>query len=39
LIRTSAEAVADGYSSQLMTVWSAGGTPVITSRQSLALFM
>ncbi|PWT86532.1 MAG: thioesterase family protein [Proteobacteria bacterium] len=39
LIRTSAEAVADGYSSQLMTVWSAGGTPIMSSRQSLALFL
>ena len=38
LVRTSADTVADGYSSQAMTVWNAAGRPVMTSRQSVAVF-
>lgn len=39
LVRASSEMVANGYSSQAMTVWSATGTPVMACRQSLALFL
>ncbi|MCC8936582.1 thioesterase family protein [Bradyrhizobium sp. Arg68] len=39
LFRTKADAVADGYSSQSTTIWSANGTPVMIGRQHLALFM
>jgi acyl-CoA thioesterase len=39
LMRSAAEAVADGYSSQAMTIWSASGRPLIAARQSVAIFV
>jgi acyl-CoA thioesterase len=39
LVRTSADKVAGGYSSQSMTVWNAAGEPVMASRQNVAMFM
>jgi acyl-CoA thioesterase len=38
LVRAMAEAAADGYSSQAMTVWNAAGTPVMASRQNVAVY-
>lgn len=38
LIRTSAQTIRDGYSSQAMTVWNSGRTPVLAARQSVAVF-
>ena len=38
LIRTEADAAADGYTSQVMTVWNAAGQAVMTSRQNVAVF-
>ncbi|MGB3864448.1 MAG: thioesterase family protein, partial [Xanthobacteraceae bacterium] len=38
LVRTAADAAADGYSSQVMTVWNAAGQPVMASRQNVAVF-
>lgn len=38
LIRTEADAAADGYTSQVMTVWNASGQAVMTSRQNVAVF-
>lgn len=38
LIRTEADAAADGYTSQVMTVWNARGEAVMTSRQNVAVF-
>jgi acyl-CoA thioesterase len=38
LVRAVAEAAAGGYSSQAMTVWNAAGTPVMASRQNVAVF-
>ncbi len=38
LIRTAADAAADGYSSQVMTVWDAAGRAVMASRQNVAVF-
>ncbi len=38
LIRTEADAAADGYSSQVMTVWNAAGQAVMASRQNIAVF-
>lgn len=37
-IRTVADAAADGYTSQAMTVWNAAGRAVMASRQSVAVF-
>lgn len=37
-IRTVADAAADGYSGQAMTVWNAAGRAVMASRQSVAVF-
>lgn len=39
LVRTTADTVADGYSGQAMTVWNAAGQPLMTSRQSVAVFI
>jgi acyl-CoA thioesterase len=39
LVRTAADTVAGGYSSQSMTVWNAAGNPVMASRQNVAMFM
>jgi acyl-CoA thioesterase len=33
-----ADTIVDGYSSQLMTMWDAQGTPVLASRQTVAVF-
>ena len=38
LIRTEADAAADGYTSQVMTVWNASGQAMMTSRQNVAVF-
>jgi acyl-CoA thioesterase len=38
LISSIADNVAGGYSSQAMTVWNAAGTPVMASRQNVAIF-
>jgi hypothetical protein len=39
LMRSAAETVADGYSSQAMTIWSASGRPLIAARQNVAIFV
>ena len=38
LIKTSAQTIRDGYSSQAMTVWNSRRTPVLAARQSVAVF-
>ncbi len=38
LIRTTDDAVADGYSGQMMGMWDEGGAPVMIARQSVAVF-
>ncbi|MBC7580740.1 thioesterase family protein [Tardiphaga sp.] len=38
LIRNTSEQIADGYSSQAMTLWNAHGVPVMASRQNIAVF-
>ncbi|WP_299814990.1 thioesterase family protein [Tardiphaga sp.] len=38
LVRSAAEQIGDGYSSQAMTVWNAQGVPVMASRQNVAVF-
>lgn len=38
LLHVEAESVRDGYSSQRMTLWNANGTPLLSARQSVALF-
>jgi acyl-CoA thioesterase len=38
LVRTEADAAADGYTSQVMTVRNAAGQAVMTSRQNVAVF-
>jgi acyl-CoA thioesterase len=38
LVRNAAEQIADGYSSQAMTVWNANGVAVMASRQNVAVF-
>lgn len=39
LVRTTADTVSDGYSGQAMTVWNAAGEPLMSSRQSVAVFI
>lgn len=39
LIRTSAQTIRDGYSSQAMTVWNTRRMPVLAARQSVAVFV
>ena len=39
LVRTTADSVGDGYSGQAMTVWNAAGAPLMSSRQSVAVFI
>ena len=39
LIRTSAQTIRDGYSSQAMTVWNTRRSPVLAARQSVAIFI
>ena len=38
LLRSTAQTVADGYSSQDMTLWAADGRPLIAARQTVAIF-
>jgi acyl-CoA thioesterase len=38
LIRNVAEQIADGYSSQAMTLWNRQGRPIMASRQNVAVF-
>ena len=38
LVRSAAETVAEGYSAQTLTVWAEDGTPLIASRQMVAVF-
>jgi len=38
LIRTSAQTIGAGYSSQAMTVWNARRMPILAARQSVAIF-
>lgn len=38
LIRTSAQTIGAGYSSQAMTVWNAQRLPILAARQSVAIF-
>jgi acyl-CoA thioesterase len=38
LVRTRADAAADSYTSQTMTVWNASGKPIMASRQNVAMF-
>lgn len=38
LVRTSAETMADGYSSQAMTVWNSARKPMMVCRQNVAVF-
>jgi acyl-CoA thioesterase len=39
LVRNAADVVAGGYTSQSMTMWTDAGTPVMMSRQNLAVFI
>ncbi len=39
LLRSRAETIADGYSTQEMTVWDGAGTPLIVARQNVAVFI
>lgn len=39
LMISRAETVAEGYSSQAMYLWAADGTPLMTARQSVAIFV
>ena len=38
LIRTSAQTIRGGYSSQAMTVWNSRRMPVLAARQGVAIF-
>lgn len=38
LCRSSAESIADGYSSQSMTIWNADRQPILSGRQLVAVF-
>jgi hypothetical protein len=38
LMHVEADTLADGYSSQRMAVWDAGGAPVLVARQNIAIF-
>ena len=38
LAQVAAESVGHGYSSQRMTLWDASGTPILASRQTVAVF-
>lgn len=38
LVRTTAETLADGYSSQAMTVWNSERKPMMVARQNVAVF-
>ncbi|MDD3444549.1 MAG: thioesterase family protein [Zavarzinia sp.] len=39
LMVSRAETMADGYSSQAMSLWAADGTPLMAARQSVAIFV
>lgn len=39
LVRSTAETIGDGYSSQAMTVWNAARQPVMVCRQNIAVFV
>ena len=39
LVRSTAETIVDGYSSQAMTVWNAARQPVMVCRQNIAVFV
>jgi acyl-CoA thioesterase len=39
LVRSTAETIIDGYSSQAMTVWNAARQPVMVCRQNIAVFV
>ncbi|WP_029915527.1 thioesterase family protein [Caulobacter sp. UNC358MFTsu5.1] len=39
LLRSRAETIADGYSTQEMHLWDAAGTPLIVARQNVAVFI
>ncbi len=39
LVRTEAQTIADGYSSQEMTIWNANGVPTLAARQTIAVFI
>jgi hypothetical protein len=39
LMRSAADTVTHGYSSQDMTIWSSAGTPLIAARQCVAVFV
>jgi hypothetical protein len=39
LLRSRAETIADGYSTQEMMLWDAGGRPLILARQNVAVFV
>ena len=39
LLRSRAETIADGYSTQDMTLWDGAGTPLIVARQNVAVFI
>ena len=38
LLRTTAETLADGYSSQAMTIWNSARKPMMVARQNVAVF-
>jgi hypothetical protein len=38
LMRSTAETVADGYSSQAMTIWTRAGLALLAARQCVAIF-
>jgi acyl-CoA thioesterase len=38
LLRSRADTARDGYSTQTMTLWGAGGAPVMVARQNVAIF-
>lgn len=38
IVRTVADTVADGYSSQAMTIWNSARKPMMVARQSIAVF-
>lgn len=39
LVRTRAETITDGYSSQTMTIWNSAGKPLVSARQNIAVFL
>jgi acyl-CoA thioesterase len=39
LVRSAAENIVDGYSSQTLTVWNASGKAIAIARQNVAVFI